>query len=59
LLAGISEFDLDNRIWIFLPARMKAAKERRIPQSDASLETLANARKQKVSGLEYAFESSA
>jgi hypothetical protein len=51
LLAEISEFDLDKRIWIILPARTKAAKERCIPPSDASLKILAYTTRRKSPDL--------
>jgi integrase len=35
------EIDLENRIWVIPPHRMKAAKEHRIPLSDRAVEILA------------------
>jgi len=59
LLADVAEFDLEKRIWIIPPTRMKAAKEHRIPLTDASLEILTYARTKKVSPAGFMFESSA
>ena len=35
-----SEIDLDARIWMIPPERMKANKEHRVPLSDAAIEIL-------------------
>lgn len=59
LLADVTEFDLEKRVWIIPPVRMKAAKEHRIPLTDASLEILAYARTKKVFPSGFMFESSA
>lgn len=59
LLAELPEFDLEERVWIIPPVRMKAGKEHRIPLTDASLEILDYARKKRVFDSSYVFESSA
>lgn len=59
LLADVTEFDLEKRVWVIPPARMKAGKEHRIPLTQASLDILDYARKKKLSQAGYMFESSA
>ena len=59
LLAETTELDLEKKIWTIPSVRMKAGKEHRIPLTDASLEILAYAMKNKGFSSGFMFESSA
>ncbi len=59
LLAEVSEFDLEKRVWIIPPVRMKACKEHRIHLTQAALDILDYATNKKLTQSGYMFELSA